>query len=79
MALNTLAFADIVEEQNEIKEAGLSGLVEFVAIFFGAGARRGEKIIEFADGAEGMNISGVAVIIFMLDEAGQRFELASAG
>ena len=53
----------------------LRGLVEFVAVFFGTGARRGEKIIEFADGAEGMNISGVAVIIFVLDEAGQRFEL----
>ena len=75
VALDALALADVMQQENEVEEGGPGRLVQDLTVLLGAGLGRGENRVQFPDGAEGMDVRGVAVIVFVLHEAGQRSEL----
>ena len=75
VALDALALADVVQEQDQVKQGGAGGLVQLGAV--GLGGRFGgrEDGVELPDGAQGVDVRGVAVVILVLHQAGQRGEL----
>ena len=74
VAADALGLADVVEEQGEVEQGRVGGLVEGFAVFEGDGLGGGEDEVEFADGVEGVDVGGVAVVILVLDKAGEGVE-----
>jgi hypothetical protein len=73
--LDADSLADIMQEQDEVEQRRLVGFVQLRAVFQRDRLGLGENSVEFPDGAERMDVSGVPVIKLMLDEAGQAGEL----
>ena len=74
MALDGFGLADVVEQECEIQQRWIGAFVEGGAILEGDGFGLGEHAVEFADRAERMHIGGVAMVILVLDQAGEAVE-----
>ena len=60
-----------MQQQRQIKQRGIGCFVEDGAIFERDGFRLGEDAVELADRVKRVHIGRVAVVILVLDEAGQ--------
>ena len=74
VALDGLGLADVVEQEGEVEEGRVGALVQGGAIFEGDGLGLGEDAVELADGVQGVNVGGVAVVILVLHQAGEAVE-----
>ena len=74
VVLDPGGLADVMQEQDQVEQGGIGGLVEFLAVFEGDRLGLGEDPVELPDGVERVDVGGVAVIELMLHEAGEPVE-----
>lgn len=74
MPLDALALADVVQQENQVEQGGLGGLVQDFAVALGARIARRENGVKFPDRAERVDVRGVPVVVLVLHEADERRE-----
>lgn len=74
MSFDPPRFSDIMKQENEIEQRGVGSFVQRRAVFQAHRLGIRKNIVQLADGVQRMDVGGVAVVKFVLNEAGQGIE-----